>query len=353
MLQLNKGKEHLIKQYIRLINKYHTQLPWEENEIETWLDKISEFEGLKPLSKTKSFHLNPSYKYDLKQLEAMKKINMNSVQKKIEMSSITLQNKLLINKAISELQEEGKKVSIVEVHKKTKVSRTLIYSYYKQEEKEFPNLLDINKNQFEEWHNKVINLITYYRKGQHDSKNKNWLDKALDLIHFNKKEEKPKVNDVVSTTYDWMKTAFNELNLTDEELIEKAELIKKLCIEEIDEFIGAVKENNHDEKVNACADLLVVASNMPFYAGIPLQDLKDECRDTYFSNMTKFCKTEEEAKHTVSLYKSGEHPNKLGVKIDCFYAETGNKNFPYKILSIPDNKILKGKEFRDVNYFKN
>lgn len=157
---------------------------------------------------------------------------------------------------------------------------------------------------------------------------------------------------VITNTYEWLQTAFANLELSKEEKILKAELIKSLCIEEIDEYILALKDDDYNEQLNACADLLVVASNLPFFAGISIDELDTECKDTFYSNMTKFCRTEKEANETVELYKAGEHINKIGVKINCRVEPTGNNKFPFKILSIPDGKILKGIGFKDVGYFR-
>lgn len=168
-----------------------------------------------------------------------------------------------------------------------------------------------------------------------------------------KQEKRQSTNEVVEQTYVLLETAFGVPKLSKEELIEKAKLVKKLLCEEVDEFIDAINGVDNDgeidetEMLNACADVLVVASNLPYYAGITLEDLKEECDLTYESNLTKFCKTEEEAERTVEAYANGIHPNKPGTILITTYKETGNKRYPYVIMGA-DGKILKSINFKDV-----
>ena len=214
---------------------------------------------------------------------------------------------------------------------------------------------------------------------------------------------------VINNTYKFLYAAFGKKVFSKEEQKVKLELVFNLLMEELDEFKQAVEENDVDEIVNALSDLKVVALNATFYinydknhikidktklndyttkefvndikdladniqlcnfvsesvsdiicacntyansnAEIGLKRLKIEDLKTYKSNMTKYCKTVKEAQETVDLYAAGKHPNKMGEKIQATFEETGLAKFKYKIIS-PQNKILKGKNFVDVDGIK-
>lgn len=152
-----------------------------------------------------------------------------------------------------------------------------------------------------------------------------------------------------SYTYEWLRTAFGSVpTLTKKQLIEKAELVKKLAIEEIDEFISAVKNNDRDEIINACSDLLFVANNLPFLANISDDELSIENERVFRSNMTKFCRSKVEAEATQTAYALGTHPNKLGTKIDTVIMETSNRDYPFRVQT-KEGKIMKSIFFKDVH----
>jgi hypothetical protein len=216
--------------------------------------------------------------------------------------------------------------------------------------------------------------------------------------------------DVINYTYEWLNTAFKEIPKLDAVgFYKKNGDIRNLLIEEMEEFMYAP---NLREKYNALADIRVVVLNFPFYAGIQSHEIIDyydfisserktrnllesvqellslvvnptnaiyskevvveilmltrdigfeldrihnlnlslleEDYNTYRSNMTKFCKTEEEAIETVKLYIEGKHPNKFGTCIETLYEETGGEVWKYRIIT-PNGKIMKSVNFKDVN----
>ena len=155
-------------------------------------------------------------------------------------------------------------------------------------------------------------------------------------------------NTSTELAYKWLTTAFGAVpTLTKSQLLEKAELIKKLAIEEIDEFIEAVKNDDKAEMINACSDLLFVANNLPFLSNIHNSDLEAENKRVFESNMTKFCKTEKEAQLTVLAYETGSHPNKKGQVIKTIYLPTNNVNYPFRVQTL-EGKIMKSINFKDV-----
>ena len=67
----------------------------------------------------------------------------------------------------------------------------------------------------------------------------------------------------------------------------------------------------------------------------------------YHGNMSKLCKTEEEAKETVKAYAEGTHPNKMGKVIITHYkkAKTG-----FVVYRTADNKYLKSINFVEPKF---
>ena len=74
-----------------------------------------------------------------------------------------------------------------------------------------------------------------------------------------------------------------------------------LIDEEVDELHQAVKERNFTEVIDALTDILYVVYGAGASFGIDLDKAYDI---VHKSNMTKLCKTEEEAIKTVEHYKS-------------------------------------------------
>lgn len=218
-------------------------------------------------------------------------------------------------------------------------------------------------------------------------------------------------NLAISYTYEWLYTTFGNVNLSEEEKQEKKKLIRNLLIEEYIEYIEAIDFN---DRINALADLKVVAMNLPFYLNLTIDDVMElyytrskhmqddkvnnfikimsniisleldkdydlltsiidiiylsdeiayiisnntyynielEDKATFMSNMTKFDLTLEDAEESVRLYKLGQHPNKMNEIIDAKYEETGHSEWKYRIVR-NDGKILKSLNFKDVEYFK-
>lgn len=103
---------------------------------------------------------------------------------------------------------------------------------------------------------------------------------------------------------------FGVINST--ELEPKKEIIKqdpktvefclKLIREEMKELEEAVKENDFIEMVDALGDILYVVYGMGCRCGV---DMDTAFNLIHENNMSKLCKTEEEAKLTVHKYKQG------------------------------------------------
>ena len=206
---------------------------------------------------------------------------------------------------------------------------------------------------------------------------------------------------VQKDTQKWLIIGFGGVvSLTKEQLQLKYNLIRDLLIEEYSEYLDGIKKNNRLEQLNAISDLLFVANNLPFYegkhkvedwvitdkklqfynpravfehyyhdyelvlevintiiseSGFSIYEIYMENEATYKSNMTKFCKTEAEAKVSAQMYANGTHPNMQDKKekvVKCEYLPTGNSEYPFRVQT-PDGKIMKSHLFLDVEHFRN
>ena len=104
--------------------------------------------------------------------------------------------------------------------------------------------------------------------------------------------------------------------------------------EELDELKQAIKDNDMVEIADALCDLQYVLAGaiLEFGLGEKFGDLFGE---VHRSNMSKACKTVEEAEATIAHYKSSSN-------VDCHYKEIDGL---YLVYRDADNKTLKS-----VNY---
>ena len=114
-------------------------------------------------------------------------------------------------------------------------------------------------------------------------------------------------------------------------------------VEELEEFRTAINRDTQDivEIADALGDLVWVALRMTMVHGL---DINYVMTKVYESNMSKFCNSKEEAEATVTAYLNGEHPNKQGEKIKCYFQEMDNGRY-YVIKREADHKVMKS-----INY---
>lgn len=110
---------------------------------------------------------------------------------------------------------------------------------------------------------------------------------------------------------------------------ERAELRVALIAEELKELQEAIDANDIVEVADALCDIQYVLAGavLEFGLGGKFVELFDEVQR---SNMSKACKTEEEAKATVAHYEAKGFP--------CFYEKDGNN---YLVFRTADRKTLK------------
>jgi predicted HAD superfamily Cof-like phosphohydrolase len=115
------------------------------------------------------------------------------------------------------------------------------------------------------------------------------------------------------------------------------EFVYNFILEELEEYKEACETGNIVEVLDALCDITYVATGN----GVMLHGLKDKFQDAYAevqaSNMSKACKTEEEAIETVKVRaeQQGE---------PCHYEKVGDYWIVYRTR---DRKVMK-----NINYFK-
>lgn len=153
------------------------------------------------------------------------------------------------------------------------------------------------------------------------------------------------------------------LSLILEELIEGAESgnesdiewFSKRLIEAGTKLLKDVQDEKHvgkqpdvQELRDAISDLRVVHGNLVFFSG--LTEKYDSDMDIVLSsNETKYCTTIEEAQETVNAYSTGTHPDKPGIKYECYYKLS---NGVYPVYRTSDDKIMKSINYIPVKSFE-
>ncbi len=114
----------------------------------------------------------------------------------------------------------------------------------------------------------------------------------------------------------------------------------KLIEEEVGELKEAIEKKDFKEVADALSDILYVVYGAGHAFGIDLDKTFDEVHD---SNMTKACKTEEEAIETINYIKETQPRYK-----DPSYKISKDGKY-YIIYDKETGKILKNKNYREVD----
>lgn len=155
---------------------------------------------------------------------------------------------------------------------------------------------------------------------------------------------------VLRDTIEWLECA-KKRPTSKEEILKNIKDIRGFIDEELDELEDAVKIDDEKGKINALLDAEWCLHNLNWLLNTTQESYDAEAERVKSSNYSKFCKSLEEAEHSVSLYREGIHPNKPGVKILAYAVQTGNAKYPFVLLRIGDDKVLKSHNFKDVDQF--
>jgi len=113
--------------------------------------------------------------------------------------------------------------------------------------------------------------------------------------------------------------------------------VYNFILEELEEYKEACEKGDIVEVLDALCDITYVATGN----GVMLHGLKNKFKDAYAevqaSNMSKACKTEQEAKETVKVREQEQGE-------PCHYEKVGNYWIAYRSR---DRKVMKS-----INYFK-
>ncbi len=115
-----------------------------------------------------------------------------------------------------------------------------------------------------------------------------------------------------------------------------------LINEEVKELNDAIKNKDMVETIDALADIIYVVQGMGSSFGLDLDKAFDI---VHKSNMSKLCKTEDEAKQTVEYYK--QHPE-LGYTTPNY--RLANDNVNYVVFNESTKKILKSINYTPTNF---
>lgn len=144
----------------------------------------------------------------------------------------------------------------------------------------------------------------------------------------------------------WIKTAKPNWGSKGPVELKEADFLAGLVEEEKNELFDALINNDKAETIDAIVDIVWMAMNSAVRMGITEKELEDGFAKVLESNWTKYCMSEEEAEYTCTLYGKGEHPNKRGEIIPCYWKQVGHA---YVVFRSTDDKIMKSHKFRDVS----
>jgi NTP pyrophosphatase (non-canonical NTP hydrolase) len=117
-----------------------------------------------------------------------------------------------------------------------------------------------------------------------------------------------------------------------------------LIEEEVNELLHALRENDVTEICDGIFDSLWVINQLAMVQGMNIYDI---LRAGIESNMSKFCKTEQEAIDTVTAYHNGTHSDKMGISINVIYEQVGEL---FVIKRYNDGKTMKSINFKQPDF---
>ena len=121
-------------------------------------------------------------------------------------------------------------------------------------------------------------------------------------------------------------------------------LYTKITKEETDELFDAIDADNFTEICDGLFDSLWCITQLAMMYGININEL---LYAGFNSNMSKFCRTRQEAIDTVIAYELGNHPNKMGEQIDTKFEQVGEL---YIVRRNSDNKVMKSINFKEPDF---
>lgn len=141
LFRLNPQPEKLteIKKLIVWLNSYKAVKPWEDSEIQNFVENIENHKKGKAISSKKVVIKNPTFKPVLDVLEVKGQVNIKSMEQTIVDIVNRADKELKINIAV-----KGGAKTLNDIHKKTGISKTTITGYFKSQGKQYSEQLTIS-----------------------------------------------------------------------------------------------------------------------------------------------------------------------------------------------------------------
>ncbi|OJV55584.1 MAG: hypothetical protein BGO31_19710 [Bacteroidetes bacterium 43-16] len=141
LFRLNPQPEKLneIKKVIVWLNNNRAEKPWDNTEVQHFVDNIEIHKKGKAISSKKVVIKNPTYSELLNVFDQVNKINLKSMEQTIVNIVQRADNELKINKAV-----KGGAKTLNDIYKNTGISKTTITKYYKSQGKQYSEQLAIS-----------------------------------------------------------------------------------------------------------------------------------------------------------------------------------------------------------------
>jgi hypothetical protein len=144
----------------------------------------------------------------------------------------------------------------------------------------------------------------------------------------------------IKDIFNWLETGGIKYENTPEQKLLGLNILK----EEYDELVTGLINEDREEILDGCVDEVWMLCNNLVFNGISYDEFMEYFQKVAMSNWSKFCSTQEIAEGTVKAYQNGDHWDKPGVKIDCYWEQVGN----VYVIKRNDGKILKSIFYTDV-----
>ncbi len=143
----------------------------------------------------------------------------------------------------------------------------------------------------------------------------------------------------------WLKTIGQEKPSQPQLMdVELRKLYTDITSEETNELYSAIASNDLTEICDGLFDSLWTITQLAMMHGLNINDIT---RAGYISNMSKFCKSKEEAIETEEAYRNGTHPNKMGVHMATYHEQVGEL---YVVKRSSDSKVMKSINFKEPDF---
>ena len=144
----------------------------------------------------------------------------------------------------------------------------------------------------------------------------------------------------IKDIFDWLQTGGIKYENTPEQKNLGLDILK----EEYEELVEGLIKEDRNEILDGSVDEIWMICNNLIFNGISYEEFMEYFQKVSMSNWSKYCTTQEVAEETVLAYQSGDHWDKPGIKIECYWEQVGN----VYVIKRNDGKILKSLYYTSV-----